>query len=104
MTVGRVIDWLGRLTAGQLPSGACTERVLRVDSVLNVAKMLHDDEFELVRMHDVEGYSIEVLQDVTGMPDETIRENVKNVREQICEFLESSSDSEEAPEPTEIVL
>lgn len=104
MMVGRVIDWLGRLTAGQLPPGPRTERVLRVDSVLNVAKMLHEDEFELVRLHDIEGYSIEVLQDVTGMPDDTIRENMASVREQFCKFLESSNDTEEAPEPTEIVL
>jgi len=104
MKVGRVIDWLGQLTAGQLPPESRTERVLRVDSVLNAAKMLHQDEFELMRLHDVEGYSMEVLQDVTGLPDGTIRENVTKVRAQFCELLEASNQPEEPPEPTEIVL
>jgi len=81
MKVERVIDWLGRLTAGHLPREARTERVLHTDRVIEVAKMLHEDEYKLVRMHDVEGYSIEALHDVTGLPDDTIRENVETIRE-----------------------
>lgn len=104
MKVERVIDWLGRLTAGHLPREARTERVLHTDRVIEVAKMLHEDQYELVRLHDIEGCSIEALHDATGLPDDTIRENVEMFREEVCELLRSRDDSKHVQEPTEIVL
>ena len=102
MKVERIIDWLGRMTAGHLPRETRTERLLCTDRVIEVARMLQKDEFELVRLHDVEGHSIEALQIATGLPDDTIRQNVQVIRERLCRELESSN--EPAPEPAEFVL
>lgn len=89
MNVERIIDWLGRLTAGNLPPDRRTERVLSTDRVIRAAKLLQRDEFELVRLHDVEGYSVEALQDETGLPGDTICKQVSAIREKFCERLES---------------
>ncbi|MDX1499315.1 MAG: hypothetical protein R3176_05430 [Woeseiaceae bacterium] len=104
MKVDRVIDWLGRLMAGHLPPESRTERVLRTEKVIQVAKLLLRDEYELVRLHDVEGLSVESLTETTGLPDDTIRKNVKTVRAELRKMLEGSARAEQPPGPQEIVL
>ncbi len=104
MKVDRVIDWLGRLTAGHLPPEARTERVLQTEKVIQVAKLLLRDEYELVRLHDVEGYSVEALKESTGLPDDTIRRNVKTVRAELRKLLEARSRADPPPRAQEIVL
>lgn len=104
MTVDRLIEWLGRLTAEHLPPEARTERVLRSEKVIQVAKLLLRDEYELVRLHDLEGYSVEALKESTGLPDDTIRSNVKSVRAKFRKLLETGAEAEPPPAAQEIVL
>jgi hypothetical protein len=87
MTVERVIDWLGRLSGGTLPADLRSERVMRVDSVLRATIILNTNACALVRLHDIEGRSLQNLQTITGLSPAIIRQNVVQTRIRLSRML-----------------
>ncbi len=87
MRVERVIDWLGQLSGGTLPADLRSERVMRVDSVLRATIILNTNECALVRLHDIEGRSVQNLQSITGLSGAIIRQKVVETRTRLSRIL-----------------
>lgn len=91
MRVERVIDWLGQLSGGTLPADLRTERVMRVDSILRATIILNTNECALVRLHDIEGRSVQNLQSITGLSPAVIRQKVVETRTRLTRILGSGA-------------
>lgn len=87
MTIGRLIEWLGDLTGGSVPAELRSERVMRVDSILRASIILNTRACTLVRLHDIEGYTLSRLQTVTGLPASTLQRRLAETRQRLSEML-----------------
>lgn len=88
MTLGGIIDWLGTLHTPQLPPELYSERLMRFDSVLRASVILKTKECSLLRLHEIDGHSVENLHTVTGLPSQLIQQKISVTRTRLTKMLD----------------
>ena len=82
-------------TVESLPGGDCPDsEVSRGDNIMRLEKaleMLSDEHRQAVLLHDVEGYKIKEIQELTGDAAGTIKSRLHRARARLREILESSA-------------
>lgn len=63
----------------------------RVERVLNAMRRLDKEQCALVALHDVEGLTIDELQDLTGMPAGTIKSQLHRTRKKLGRLLSNDA-------------
>ena len=65
-----------------------TEQVIRGDQLLHATKLLEQEEFAVLRMHDIEGRSLNELQKLIGLPLEAIEAQIDELRSRFAHHIQ----------------
>lgn len=62
------------------------EKLKRLDTALN---QLSEDHRQIVLLHDTEGYKLQEIQDLTGIPVGTVKSRLHRARARLREILDA---------------
>ena len=65
-----------------------TEQVMRGDQLLRAAKLLEQEEFAVLKLHDIEGRSLDELQELFGLPLEVIEAQLEELRSRFAHHIQ----------------
>ncbi|MDX1499314.1 MAG: RNA polymerase sigma factor [Woeseiaceae bacterium] len=65
------------------------ERMLRVERVLGAMALLDSEQCALLAMHDVDGFSISELSELTELPENTIKSQLYRTRSKLGRLLKN---------------
>ena len=63
----------------------------RIDQITRAMGILNKDDCSLLALHDIEGYSLEELQQVTGLKTGTIKSRLYRIRSKLGRLLSSEA-------------
>jgi RNA polymerase sigma factor (sigma-70 family) len=92
---------LDRLVAENEPA-AETERDARQRALLDAIAKLSEDHRQVLALHDIEGYTLEEMQEIIDCPIGTLKSRLHRARARLRELLEA--DARERMEPSESPL
>ena len=64
-----------------------TERMLRVERVLGAMALLDSEQCSLLAMHDIDGFSVAELSELTDLPENTIKSQLFRTRAKLGRLL-----------------
>jgi hypothetical protein len=64
------------------------EQVLRGDQLLRAARLLEQEEFAILKLHDVEGRSMDELHVLTGLPHDVIEAQIDELRRRFTHHIQ----------------
>jgi DNA-directed RNA polymerase specialized sigma24 family protein len=64
------------------------EKLLRGDQLFYAAKLLEQEEFAILNLHDIKGYSLDEIRKLTGLPLATIEAQLQDLRSQFARHIE----------------
>lgn len=63
------------------------DRMMQIDNILGAMKMLDREQCVLLVMHDVDGYKLKELQELTGLPLGTLKSKLHRTRVKLGRLL-----------------
>ncbi len=102
MTMASIIDWLGRLKCGSQSPELQSEQVIRVEDVLRATVVLNTKECRLLKLHDIEGRSLEHLEAMTGMSPASLRQQLQETRNRFLRMLKCGTRVDVDPDNGEL--
>lgn len=91
MKANSLITWIDKVEDQSFDDRKQTERVMRADHLLHAAKLLDQDEFKVLKLHDIDGCSITKLQELTGLPCEVIEAQIEELRSMFVEHIQAEA-------------
>lgn len=70
-----------------------TVQVLRGDQLLQAAKLLEQEEFLILKLHDIEGHSLDELVALTGLPLDVVVAQIDELRSRFVRHIEAEARS-----------
>lgn len=79
------------ITRSGLRPDELLDRDARVETVVWAMGILDKDDCSLLALHSIEGYSLEELRDMTGLPTSTIKSRLHRTRSKLGRLLSSEA-------------
>lgn len=77
------------------PGGArpddLVEREMRVDRIIRAMGILNSEATSLLALHDIEGFSLAEIRELTGLPEGTIKSRLHRTREKLGRLLSNEA-------------
>ena len=77
------------------PDGArpedLVEREMRVDKIVRAMGILNSEASSLLALHDIEGFSLRELKDLTGLPEGTLKSRLHRTRARLGRLLSNEA-------------
>jgi len=67
------------------------EREMRVDKIIRAMSILNSEASSLLALHDIEGYSLQELKTLTGLPEGTIKSRLHRTRSRLGRLLSNEA-------------
>lgn len=68
------------------------ERMMRIDALLRAMELLNKDHCSLLALHDIDGFSLDELHALTGVPVGTIKSQLHRTRVKLGRLLQRKPD------------
>lgn len=67
------------------------EREMRVDRIIRAMSILNSEASSLLALHDIEGFSLQELKTLTGLPEGTIKSRLHRTRSRLGRLLSNEA-------------
>ena len=67
------------------------EREMRVDKIIRAMGILNSEASSLLALHDIEGFSLQELRNLTGLPEGTIKSRLHRTRSRLGRLLSNEA-------------
>lgn len=67
------------------------EREMRVDKIIRAMGILNSEASSLLALHDIEGFSLQELRELTGLPEGTIKSRLHRTRSKLGRLLSNEA-------------
>ena len=67
------------------------EREMRVDRIVRAMGILNSEATSLLALHDIEGFSLAEIRELTGLPEGTIKSRLHRTREKLGRLLSNEA-------------
>lgn len=91
MKTNSLITWMDKVAGQSFASALQTTRDVRVDDVLRAARLLDRKQCALLRLHDIEGRSVDELQERTGWPRGIIEAQIEESRSRFVYLIQAEA-------------
>ena len=65
-----------------------TVQLMRGDQMLHATELLEQEEFAVLRLHDIENRSLDELQESTGLPREKLEAQIEELRSRFTHHIQ----------------
>jgi RNA polymerase sigma-70 factor (ECF subfamily) len=67
------------------------EREMRIDTIVRAMGILNSEATSLLALHDIEGFSLAEIRELTGLPEGTIKSRLHRTREKLGRLLSNEA-------------